>query len=122
MWGFPPYSVALRICMIEDIDIRLFKHYHQLSAPIVERFRSGLCLDPDKFKIDMMAPGTIAQINAQIHNGQQVGVRRTRPFSFMSEDGPCQECKIAHQMEKDTNHEGRGDAGPGSRRCTIHSC
>lgn len=62
---------------------QLFKHYHQLNDQIVENIRSDLHLDPDKFKKDMMAPGTIAQINADIHNGQQAGVRGT-PTVFVN--------------------------------------
>lgn len=62
---------------------QLFKHYHQLNDQIIEKIRSDLDLDPDKFKRDMMSPRTIAQINADIHNGQQAGVRGT-PTVFVN--------------------------------------
>jgi protein-disulfide isomerase len=62
---------------------RLFEHYHQLSDQVVEQIRTDLHLDPEKFRSDMMAPGTIAQINADIKNGQQAGVRGT-PTVFVN--------------------------------------
>jgi protein-disulfide isomerase len=62
---------------------RLFEHYHQLSDQVVEQIRTDLHLDPEKFRSDMLAPGTIAQINADIKNGQQAGVRGT-PTVFVN--------------------------------------
>lgn len=62
---------------------QLYKHYNQLNDQVIEQIRSDLQLDPEKFSRDRMAPGTVAQINADIRNGQQAGVRGT-PTVFIN--------------------------------------
>jgi glutaredoxin len=62
---------------------QLFKNYNQLNDHVIEQIRSDLQLEPEKFNRDRMAPATMAQINADIRNGQQAGVRGT-PTIFIN--------------------------------------
>ena len=61
----------------------LFQNYSHLNDQTMEDIRSRLALDPEKFKSDMLAPGTMARINADIRDGAQAGVRGT-PTVFVN--------------------------------------
>ncbi|BBO92672.1 hypothetical protein DSCOOX_58520 [Desulfosarcina ovata subsp. ovata] len=62
---------------------QLYKRYNRLNDQAIEEIRAALALDPEQFKADMLAPGTIARINADMQSGAQAGVRGT-PTVFIN--------------------------------------
>ncbi|BBO85629.1 hypothetical protein DSCO28_61950 [Desulfosarcina ovata subsp. sediminis] len=62
---------------------QLYKRYNRLNDQAIEEIRAALALSPEQFKADMLAPGTIARINADMQSGAQAGVRGT-PTVFIN--------------------------------------
>lgn len=61
----------------------VFENYSRLSDEKIAEIRDKLALDQDRFEAEMQAPHTTAQINADIRDGRQAGVRGT-PTVFVN--------------------------------------
>ena len=60
-----------------------FENYNRLDDAKIDEIRAQLTLDKDLFQAEMLAPHTTAQINADIRDGKQAGVRGT-PTVFVN--------------------------------------
>jgi len=61
----------------------LFKNYNKLSDAKIAEIRTSLNLNADQFKARMNAPQVLAQINADVRIGREVGVDGT-PTVFVN--------------------------------------
>jgi len=61
----------------------LFKNYNNLNDQKIAEIRTSLNLDADQFERDMSDPAIKAQIDADLSNGNSVGVRGT-PTVFIN--------------------------------------
>lgn len=61
----------------------VFENYNLLNDKKFDEIRDKLALDKDSFQAEMLAPHTTAQINTDIRDGKQAGVRGT-PTVFVN--------------------------------------